>query len=315
MLWLWPSSLHLPESQTLKNFDQNYAARETRCSPSVLAAMRSDNARAARAEDCASESERRRREQWDIAQSIRTTNASEQAVRLAYDQTRASVAGGALLVLTLMATAWAAYAASEATRLAKASQSDTKESLRIASEAASSSARAARHTASVAHATERTNTTMREAAVTQLRPYVYLKDELLKVNFMMGEVSGNPEVTLTFHNYGATPARNTKVRATVIVGGNWRDDPGTDWEALTDIYFGDMPPKSDRVQDGFFVAGMNKEASVGLLEGTRSVIIDGVINYEDGNGTVYATQFRRAATSTDWSKRKFATTPGGNTST
>jgi hypothetical protein len=140
---LQPDPPQVPEYQKLKELDAAYKAASGGCAPRELSRIMEASKRLAKGDECTQRAEDHRIEQQSLLQAARVTNATEQGLLLTYQGTRVNVASAVLLFLTLAATAWAAFAASEATRIAKASEKDTATNLRIAQETSNAANRAA----------------------------------------------------------------------------------------------------------------------------------------------------------------------------
>lgn len=121
LLWQWPDIPQTPEYQHSGGFEVYYEAKPPECQPSRLRAIKDASARADQTQKCATPSSGDRQEYWNSAQSIRATNASEEALRIAYRQTIIGLLQAALSTFLLGVTAWAAWAAADAAKAAKAS--------------------------------------------------------------------------------------------------------------------------------------------------------------------------------------------------
>ena len=125
-VWLWPTPPKTPEYQPLQSFDSYYEAQHPECKPKALAAQRDAALRAKDAEACGTKRQEARPKYRDLMQSLRATNAGEEALRLGFWQSKSALIQAILTVLALAATAWAAWAAADAARAAKASVEDAR---------------------------------------------------------------------------------------------------------------------------------------------------------------------------------------------
>lgn len=191
---LQPDPPKVPEYQQLEKLDGPYKPDDGSCAPQRLARMGDASERLTKAEECAKAAEDHRIEQQALTQAARVTNATEEGLWLTYQGARTNVASTILLFLTLAATAWAAYAASEATRVAKRSEKDSEESLRLAGLATAAAERAAT-------GANRTAEIMAENAERELRAYVTVS--MHGVQSLGGQ---QPHVIVLFENHGRTPA-------------------------------------------------------------------------------------------------------------
>ncbi|WP_444783494.1 hypothetical protein [Reyranella sp.] len=178
-IWLWPPAPPIPQQQTLEDYSAFAKALDPECF-SIL--QKPSGASPYQQDECADKDAIQRKGYRDLAQSIRASNAAEEAVWLSYLQTRAAVVGAAFLVLTLAATAWAAWAAADAAQ--------------IAGKSAVASFRAA-------DAADRAIAVASDTAQRQLRAYLSVEpDENVEASFL----SGRLVLGLKTVNRGQTPA-------------------------------------------------------------------------------------------------------------
>lgn len=152
-----------------------------------------------------------------------------------------------------------------------------------------------------------------ETADRQLRPYVYLTAVHMSVERFMASVGDRAPITLHFQNFGQTPAKHCKFRVKIFLGGMWNEDFDTSFDDEPIVRLGDMPPGFTKDQDGFSITGL-KEAADGILVCVASIFVCGLIEYDDGRGGSFKTEFRLACTGSDLLKSRFGPTPRGNES-
>lgn len=161
-----------------------------------------------------------------------------------------------------------------------------------------------------------------ETAAMQLRPYVYVADEVIKISAVGIGVGGKfsrfvndtGEITFAIKNFGLTPAKRVRLKARAFVGEYWLDGGDVDLEAATEIHRADLPPGFDRRIHGYTVPGL-AETYGKILNGQQSIFFDGLIEYEDAGGRKYVTHFRRVATGHDVQDGIFIITAEGNEAT
>jgi len=117
LLWLWPDAPPFPQRQTIESYEAFSETIDPECS-AVLANPQQSSAVPRQVDECAEKAAIQKKGYRDLAQSVRASNATEEAAWLSYLQTRAAIVGAAFVVLTLAATAWAAWAAADAARIA-----------------------------------------------------------------------------------------------------------------------------------------------------------------------------------------------------
>lgn len=209
--WLvmgWPEHPHFAESQTIRAAQGDYQPTGAQCEENVLAKIKPIGKRQAQTDECAKRAEDHRIEQTRLAQEVRVTEATEEALRLAYTGAVSSLFQAVLLFLTLSATAWAAFAASEATRHAKASEGDVKQSIAEAAKAASAMEDVARSMTKSAAAAEASVEALKERTAQQMRAYV-----TIIVGGARAQHRGNGirfEASPVMMNTGTTPARHVR---------------------------------------------------------------------------------------------------------
>jgi hypothetical protein len=157
------------------------------------------------------------------------------------------------------------------------------------------------------------NDISREANYVQSRPYLYLVDQSVAYQHMrsVGHVGDTGDIVLHFKNFGQTPARRVILRAKVVVGGVWNAGEPVDLEDTATVHLGDYPPNHAGKRDGYTVTGL-KAADADIRAGTASVFIVGQIQYGDGIGRDYFTNFRLASTQGEYPAGQFSVCPTGN---
>lgn len=116
-LWLWPDPPPFPQRQSIVPYEQYFERMEPDCL-AVLARPEEFAGNPRQMDECADKAAVQKKNYADLAQSMRSANAAEEAAWFTYLQARISIVGAALLILTLGATAWAAWAAAVAARIA-----------------------------------------------------------------------------------------------------------------------------------------------------------------------------------------------------
>lgn len=195
----------LPDRQQTEDLKPSYVAQHPECLPAQIAKLREAD-RPARAGECATAQENNRLEKEGLTQAIRTTDATEEGVRLSFQQTRIAFVQAIMTVFALAFTGWAAW---EASRAAKAAER------------------------SIDHADQ----VMRN----ELRAYVHLD----RAEITWGHGGSRPLVKLFAKNTGQTPAKwfgaKVKIVATETdqpLGGfefgsvDFTDRPMVSWSAL-----------------------------------------------------------------------------------
>lgn len=168
---IWAPGLdfpRIPERQQSSELESAYVALRPHCRPTTIDALREDE-REVRREGCETAREQHRIEVQALNQSVRSTNAAEEELRVNYQQTRISFVQSILTVLALAFTGWAAWAATSA---------------------ASTAGRTLEHADKVMRA--------------ELRAYVHVE----RAELRWGDRGGNnPSVFLFAKNSGQTPAK------------------------------------------------------------------------------------------------------------
>ena len=131
-IWLWPDAPPIPQRQSLENYDTFAKGLDPECF-ALLAELL--DASPYQKDECSSKDAVQRKGYRDLAQSVRASNAAEEAAWLSYLQTRASVVGAAFLVLTLAAAAWTAWVAADAAKMANKSAAIAETALRVSERA------------------------------------------------------------------------------------------------------------------------------------------------------------------------------------
>jgi hypothetical protein len=194
----------------------------------------------------------------DLAQSVRASNATEEAAWLSYLQTRAAIVGAAFVVLTLAATAWAAWAAADAARIADKSAA-----------AAIKAADAAEAAVAVASKT----------AERQLRAYISIDldtERKPKVNTDLIEIDF--KVT----NRGQTPAygmfhwNRVQIRPFPESGPLRRDRGGKLLYGRTDVASG-----AKFGITAYYGQGIGVEELIALQKGQKRIYLFGAIYFRD----------------------------------
>lgn len=231
------------------------------------------------------------------------------------------------------ATHWAKEAATAARLSAHADNEALEVTRDAAAEAREDALEQAQRHSDQLEIAERTASAMRETArgsreanqialetsASQLRPYVYVLEEFVgvvtKPNFA-GELHlyDTAKAGFSIRNFGKTPAKNVTVRALVEVGGYWSDDRVVDFSKIRTIYRADIPPSHQTSVDGYSVSGLSGLHQE-FANSEKSIFLSGEVNYEDGLGNKYRTEFNRALTGESYLSNQFLTPPSGNIST
>jgi hypothetical protein len=250
------------------------------------------------------------------------------------------IVGGVGVGLTAVAVAAAIYAAFYAKAAADAARDSAnadnaalEQTRDAAAEARKDALEQAQRHSDQLDIAERTASAMRETArgardanqialetsASQLRPYVYVLEEFVgvvtKPNFA-GELHlyDTAKAGFSIRNFGKTPAKNVTVRALVEVGGYWSDDRVVEFSKTRTIYRADIPPSHQTSVDGYFVSGLSGLHQE-FANSKKSIFLSGEVNYEDGLGNKYRTEFNRALTGESYLSNRFLTPPSGNVST
>ncbi|CAN5652985.1 hypothetical protein BH10PSE6_BH10PSE6_45150 [soil metagenome] len=125
-LWLWPKPPPYPHRQTMESLE-TYSLRMDPDCVALLADAERLAANPRQSDECNEKKSTQEKGYRDLAQSVRASNAGEEAAWLSYIQARIALVGAALLVLTLGATAWAAKAATDAAQIAESAVAAQRE--------------------------------------------------------------------------------------------------------------------------------------------------------------------------------------------
>lgn len=245
----------IPERQVGEETYTSYEAERPDCKPSQLAALVGP-ARSEKTELCAAEQEQYRIEKESLNQAVRATNASEEVLRLTFQQTRIAFAQAILTVFALSFTGWAAWAAARAARASERSLSHADEVMR-----------------------------------NELRAYVHVDYAELR----WGVDGANPQITLFAKNTGQTPARWFGVRSKVAEFEKSLPRMRQDFDAIDlsdrEIYSWSSLggggsqlsfPGNRDVDRDVLVAAYGKPATLHVI---------GVLRYETIFGEVFETEF------------------------
>ena len=215
------------------------------------------------------------------------------------------------------------FQAKRAAEIAKAALAETRKEFRAArldSEAAAADSKAlikasernASNAARAAFAAGDANNTAKEAMQRQLRPHVYLQHLGIEIGHMhgVGFIADTVEVTVYVKNFGQSPAKAVQMFVGVSIGGQWNDRPQADLPT-TIIHLADIPQSEVAHQGGFSCHGLKLEHP-DICAGTRSIFIEGQIQYADAFGNAYACRFQRALTGKNYETDPPAITPHWN---
>lgn len=155
----------------------------------------------------------------------------------------------------------------------------------------------------------------------QLRPYVYIMDEVVHAYAIHGrpehrgmEPADHAPVTFSIKNFGQTPAKRVRFRGRGFIGEHWTEGGLVDLETAATIHRADLPPGFDRKIEGYAVNDLKKDFK-SILRGDKSAFFEGRIEYEDANGQKYVTNVRRACTGEAIHSGTFIFTEEGNDAT
>lgn len=235
----------------------------------------------------------------ELCAQWRATQAAEKAAMWAWWQMVFSLFGVIGLGATL-AYNWIAI------RLALSGQKDAERGLRASERSASAAARAAR-------ATNESNQIARETMQRQLRPHLYLSDQLVQFQRSPhGELMNYAPVSFTIKNYGQAPAKNVRFVANATIGGYWSDRKEP--EGLADkavVPLGDIAPGQERLRTGYAISGLEQGAG-DIANGVNSIFLEGQIQYDDYFGETYFTNFQLAMTGSNMFSEPPSVTPHWN---
>lgn len=261
---LWPSAPRIPVAQGLESFEAFFSAIDPDCAD-VLARREDFAGTPKQIDDCSEKQANQRKGYRDLAQSVRSANAAEDAAWLSYLQTRAAIVGAALVLLTLGATAWAAWAAADAAQIARESA--------FASERAADSA-------------EQSVAIAADSAQRQLRAYV---SNVATAARGFGR-NFHFEATVTITNSGQTPAHDVTIKLAIVVA----TEPFADFEinvigplSKSHLAAGAQLTPFHRLEDRLDEA--NYQA---ILAGTKTLYLFGEVDYLDVFNKPHKTRFR-----------------------
>lgn len=130
----WPAEPSVPQRIQIEPQDAFVARLEPECVALLKETAERLAANPKEADECRDKTSAQKKNHADLAQSIRAANAAEEAVWLTYLQTCVGFSGALLVLLTLVATFWAADAASRAAvaaeKTASIAQKTAKQELR-----------------------------------------------------------------------------------------------------------------------------------------------------------------------------------------
>lgn len=138
----------------------------------------------------------------------------------------------------------------------------------------------------------------KETMQRQLRPYVYLSQEDVGLElFIDGMLADTAPVVFTVKNFGQSAAKDVKFFGHCTIGGFWNDRADTEELSIQarKVLLGDIAPGHEKLRHGYYVHGL-AEAYRDLLSGTRSIFLEGQIQYGDIFGNSYVTNFQLAMT-------------------
>lgn len=159
------------------------------------------------------------------------------------------------------------------------------------------------------------NRIAREAMERELRAYVFVGKPIITYQvFMDGEINDTAKIVLMITNHGRTPAYKVRLCVNAFIHGIWNEPFVSNFEKTHVVHLGEIPPGEKKERPGFTVQGI-KGNHRELSDGNRSVMVDGVINYEDAFGKPHATRFRYASTDQEYDNSQWSETPEGNAST
>ncbi|MBC7168929.1 hypothetical protein [Phenylobacterium sp.] len=231
-------------------------------------------------------------------------------------------------ILVAVFTAVLTWVGIEQALLLRRSVRESASALDIARKSADAAAAGARATrrlvgattanAQAAHAAVRISEFANDA---MLRPYVYLVDEAFYPRAVFGQiehvgmsVADFAPVRFSLKNFGQTPAKNVRLTARAYIGPHREDLGPLDLSAEHAIYRGDIPPGHAFEIDAYTIGGLaNDFKAIGNQE--KTVVLEGLIEYEDGNRSEHQTEFRRLSCGDDVQRGKFFVAPDYNRAT
>ncbi len=116
--FLLPKPPNIAEAQAHHVPEHGHRPGGAQCDPERLQQITSREDRQRQTDECADKRDQHEREQNDLVQQWRSANAAEYTARYAFAQLQVTLAESVLLLLTLGATAYAAWAAAAAARAA-----------------------------------------------------------------------------------------------------------------------------------------------------------------------------------------------------
>ena len=251
----------------------------------------------------------------DLCAQWKAADGAKSAAKAAWAQFWVGIAGlflgavtmGAAIAAALYAKR-AAVATEDTVNLAKDGMEGAETALKIAERNAQAAMRSA-------SAVGESNEIAREGMQRELRAFVFAGKPIITYdNSVTSGIGNTGKIVLVITNHGRTPAYNVRICVNSLIHGIWTDPFDSDFDNTHVVHLGDIPPGERKERPGFTVTGI-MEAHDRLANGTNSVIIDGVINYEDAFGKTRVTRFRYASTDKEYSHRQWSETPEGNTST
>lgn len=157
----------LPARQQTEDVQSGYTVLRPDCQAAEIAKVPLES-RQARIDQCAAAQEQFRLDRDGLTQAVRTTDATEEGIRLSFQQTRIAYIQALMTVLALAFTGWAAWEASRAARAAERSVDHAEKVMRA-----------------------------------ELRAYVHVE----RAEITWGHAGARPILKLTAKNTGQTPAK------------------------------------------------------------------------------------------------------------
>lgn len=159
------------------------------------------------------------------------------------------------------------------------------------------------------------NNIARDGMHRQLRAFVFSGSPIVSYNH--NSVTGLVDVgdiILTVKNHGKTPAYGVKLYVKTFIHGIWNEPFESSFDQIQAVHLGDIPPEVMKERPGYYIHGI-VAAHHDIIKGVSSVVVDGLIVYDDAFGKKQNTRFRYAATEKEYQRRQWSETPEGNTST
>ena len=159
------------------------------------------------------------------------------------------------------------------------------------------------------------NKIARRTADLQLRPYLYVSDEIIKIwrtQFDQAVVSDIASAEIHFKNFGQTPARNVRVFARAFLADYLisKELPKLFSEDDCAVY-SDTPEGKVHWFDTLEVSGI-LAATEDLLAGNKAIYIDGRIEYSGLAGAMHWTDFRYMCTGKSFAASRMVMAWDGN---